>query len=116
MKIVYMQVHVCMCTRIIVYVYGLYLPVGAVATATHSPGDEGRRHTRPEHYRGELSAVTERTKANRAETVRECEGCEINASSKCIGPNLGESVRECEGGDRSAETKRRGPHVGEIVR
>ena len=47
------------------------LPVGAVATAAHGPGDEGtRRTTRPEEDVRKSSAVTERFFANRGQIVR----------------------------------------------
>ena len=47
------------------------LPVGAVATAAHGPGDEGtRRTTRPEEDVRKSSAVTERFFANRGQIAR----------------------------------------------
>ena len=56
------------------------LPVSAVATAAHGPGDEGTRRGRTEDSGGESSAVFERKLANSVEVVREREGGKPNTA------------------------------------
>ena len=65
------------------------LPVGAVATACHDPGDEGSGDRRPEDDRGESSAICESGDADRLQGVRECDGGETSASIESFSANIG---------------------------
>ena len=100
------------------------LPVDAVAHAAHSPGDEGRRHTRhprptrrrPEDYRGETRAVSENMTVNIGQRVRECEGGEPTAASKCRKVNFGQGFWECQGGEPTAIAERSLTNTSNTVR
>ena len=59
------------------------LPVVAVATAAHDPGDEGcSGHRRPEDDGGESSALCESGDAELSQGVREREGGETSAAKE----------------------------------
>ena len=83
------------------------LPVGAVTTAAHGPGDEGSSgERRPKDDGGESSAVSESRVTNIHQGVRECQGGETTAVSERFCTDRGEPTRECEGGETPAVSER----------
>ena len=104
------------------------LPVVAVATAAHGPGDEGSRRRRSEdpyegveklaamkrianrHLFGEFdgvesSTVFKRVVANASQLLRECEAVESSTVFKRVGANAGQAVRKYDGLKSSAFRK-----------
>ena len=70
------------------------LPVRAVATAAHGPGDEGcSGHRRQEDDGGESRAISESSVAD-LQGVRECDGGDATAANECTVFNSGQSMRE----------------------
>ena len=111
------------------------VPVDAVATGAHGPGDEGSGHTRPERnwlervtfceslhaklfqtvrqwHGGERTAVHESSRPNAGKGVGECEGGDRCAAHESVMPNCGKGVGECEGGDATAAPERTIPNGG----
>ena len=79
------------------------LPVGAVATATHGPGDEGTSgHRRSEDDGGEYRTVIKTISADSGQRVRQCDTPETTAVRERIVAKPGKGVRECEGGETTA--------------
>ena len=62
--------------------HGGELPVGAVATVAHGPGDEGTSgHRRPEGDGGEIS-ITKTTFTDSDQRVWQCEGGELTGTGR----------------------------------
>ena len=83
-------------------IHSCELPVGAVATVAHGPGDEGRCRHRPEGDGGEPLARFEGILSNSGERVWKLERGEARAPIECIGVNLGQGAWEGEGGEPGA--------------
>ena len=92
--------------------HGGELPVGAVATAAHGPGDEDIRHTRREDDRSESHAALESISVNLGQCVGECEGSEPGAVSEGSDPDAGECVRKGERGEAATVIERMTANTG----
>ena len=95
-----MSVCVCVCVYMYVCVSAYMcmclitdLPVGAVATAAHGPGDEGARDPRLEANGGECCAVFECTVTNFRQIFRESEGSDPTTSLETLWVNCNQRFR-----------------------
>ena len=79
--------------------HGGELPVGAVTTAAHGPGDEGAGDPRLEANGGECCAVFERTVTNFRQILRESEGSDPTTSLETLWANCNQRFRESERGE-----------------
>ena len=74
--------------------HGGDLPVIAVATAAHDPGDEGgSRNRRAVFNMGECRAAVKRSRSDPSQRMREGEGRECTAPVKSTKANRGQSIR-----------------------